>query len=56
MEESSPEMSSDERTLPLLDKVRDVVRTRHYSLKTAMIYTHVFNEGVKGVFSPADRL
>ena len=59
----------------LLDQVRQVIRVKHYSLRTqesyinwikrfillgqknvetTMIYTHVINQGGKGVRSPAD--
>jgi hypothetical protein len=40
----------------LLDQVRDVIRCKHYSIRTTMIYTHVLNRGGKGVQSPGDTL
>ena len=40
----------------LLDRLRDRIRLKHYSIRTTMIYTHVLNKGGKGVISPADSL
>ena len=38
-----------------MDEIRDVMRLRHYSIHTTMIYTHVLNKGPKAVRSPLDR-
>ncbi len=39
----------------LLDRVRRIIRLKHYSLQT-MIYTHVIEHGALGACSPLDRL
>ena len=52
----TPGHSTTNNTPPLLDQVSEAICTRHYSLETTMIYTHVLNKGGKGVISPADRL
>ena len=39
----------------LLDRYRERLRVKHYSLRTEEIYTHVLNKGGRGVKSPLDR-
>ena len=40
----------------LLDAMRELIRRKHYSLRTEEIYTHVLNRGGRGVLSPLDRI
>jgi hypothetical protein len=44
----------------LLDRMRRIIRVKHYSLRTdvrtTMIYTHVVQRGALGARSPLDRL
>ena len=42
----------------LLDRMRLIIRVKHYSLRTekAMIYTHVVQRGALGARSPLNRL
>jgi hypothetical protein len=60
-------MKGQAETPKLLDQVRNVLRLHHYSIhtersyvdwiiETAMIYTHVIQQGGQGVPSPLDDL
>jgi hypothetical protein len=40
--------------LKLLDRVRQSIRLKGYSVRTTMIYPHVLNRGGRAVVSPLD--
>jgi|APIni6443716594_1056825.scaffolds.fasta_scaffold1009564_2 hypothetical protein len=64
--EGEPGTSSIGSARPkLMDRLREALRSRHYSRRTeqtyclrhpSMIYTHVLNKGGHGVRSPVDGL
>ena len=53
-EAANPQTVSGRCPLKLLEKVRNVLRIKHYSYRTEETYTHVLNKPGLAIRTPAD--